>query len=167
MPLRPLRLLGTLLLMASLCATSAAPGAMAQEDGVTLDPGDPAAKEYSLPHAEARREASGAADARVSQGSAEAAIFGEGITPDAESQTGTSAGNGEATRRASGDDEGDAGAATASRPSDPGADQSAPQPTEAGGLGSTTALIGGGMVALLVAGIGGLALRAVRGPTDA
>lgn len=154
------RLLAPVLLGAALLLTASAPaGALAQEEGVTLDPGDPAAKEYSLPHAEARREASGSAGAPTQQGSADAELFGEGVSKDGEAKA--SGDGSSASGAADGTDASanpDASATTASAPA-PGDDE-----VEAGGFSSTTVLLGGAALALLAAAGGGFTLRALRGP---
>lgn len=53
---RSTALLGTT--AAAMALAFGAGPAHAQEDGVTIDTDSPAAKEYALPHEEARREAS-------------------------------------------------------------------------------------------------------------
>ena len=154
-----MRRLLTTFALALVAATAAAAPGYAQEDGVTLDPSDPAAKEYALPVEQARREASGAGDAPVAQGSRTAETFGVGVTPDADK--GKDKGEGNA--------EGDAKATTPAASSGDGdaASKPAPATQEASAeMGSTAVLIGGGLATLLIAGFGGFALRAVRGPTD-
>lgn len=170
MRLRRLRHLTSACATAVVLAASVAPAAIAQEEGVTLDPGDPAAKEYSLPHDEARREATGEATGPVTQGGSNAAPFGEGVTPDAggSSSSGSSekrSGDIEGRSRAEGN--GDSPASTTGAATDSGSPSGGAAQTQAGGMGSTGALIVGGGLALLVAGLGGLALRAIRGPADA
>lgn len=149
-----------------------APSALAQEDGVTLDPGAPSAKEYALPLESARRDLSGAGDAPVRQGARGAPMFGEGVsregeggratTPRHAAQRGTSAeskGSDDATAAAaSGSGDGGSGA-------EGSADRAAPgDPDDDLSLSSTGALLGGGGLVLVLAVLGGIALRAVRAP---
>jgi hypothetical protein len=138
---------------------AAATPAWAQEEGVTLDPGDPAAKEYALPHEQARREAGSDPTAPVEPGRRDSALFGEGVQPD-----------GGGRPSAEGDD---AGAAASSQTESSAASGSAsddagsPAPeTSTAGVSSTAALLGGGAGVLLLALLGGAGLRAVRGPRD-
>lgn len=170
MALRP-----TSLLVVALLGTSALPAAIApatvyaQEEGVTLDPGDPAANEYALPSEQARREASGATG-RVRQGGGNSALFGEGVSEDGDSAAATGTADAKSSAADSTDDSGAddrAGTPAATGNSSDG-NGSAATTTEAsaGGIGSTTALVGGAALALVAAGMGGLALRATRGPSD-
>ena len=55
----------------------AAPPAVAQQDGVFVDPDSPAGKEYAVPIDQARGDAAGGGDA----GPGEEPLFGEGIEP--------------------------------------------------------------------------------------
>jgi hypothetical protein len=55
----------------------AAPPAMAQQDGVFVDPDSPAGKEYAVPIDQARGDAAGGGDS----GSGEEPLFGAGIEP--------------------------------------------------------------------------------------
>src|SRR3712207_6668800 len=65
--------------MASVIAMLLAPaGALAQDDGVFIDPDSPSAKEYEIPTESARREASGR-KGKVKSGARDAPLFGEGI----------------------------------------------------------------------------------------
>jgi hypothetical protein len=71
--------------MASLAAIvllACAPGAAAQEPGVTLDPDSPSAKEYAIPLESARRGAEPGRErgASVEQGERGAPLFGAGIS---------------------------------------------------------------------------------------
>ncbi len=162
-----LRTLTTALATTAILATFASPIALAQEEGVTLDPSDPAAKEYALPHDEARRDASGEASGTVTQGGGGAAPFGEGVSRDSETETAAARGSKGAAAAGDAAAEREAPATTTGGATDtPGASDRPPAPTEAGGLNSTGALILGGGLALLVAGLGGFALRALRGPAN-
>ena len=59
-----------------------APSAFAQEEGVTLDPGSPTAKEYALPIEQARRDAGGEGGRATTQAGERAVpLFGEGVRP--------------------------------------------------------------------------------------
>ncbi len=66
-------------LLCLLLAAWAPPAAWAQEEGVTIDPGAPASKEYALPLDSAREAASGSSGG---PGKRSARRFGDGITPD-------------------------------------------------------------------------------------
>jgi len=136
-----------------------APSALAAEPGVTIDPGSPSAKEYALPVDSARRDASGQPAKAVTPGARDAPLFGEGIKPDKRGSggrvEGSSVGKGDKiadTNRGSIDA---SAAAPSARLSSSGDDDDA---------GSTTTLIAGGGGVLLLAILGGLGLRAVRGP---
>jgi hypothetical protein len=79
----------TLTILVSLA--TAAP-ALAQDEGITIDPDSPSAKEYAIPLERERRQAdpAGEADARIEQGTRSSPLFGEGIES-------TEGGNGEGT----------------------------------------------------------------------
>ncbi len=147
-----------------------APIAFSQEDGVTLDPGDPAAKEYALPHEEARREAGAAPNAPVEPGTRDSALFGAGVrpdgatTPEAPDAPTTDQGNEPTPTTVEGTGDTDGSTDDASEPS---AAASSSSSGGGSGIGATTALLGGGAAALFVALLGGLGLRAVRSPRDA
>ncbi len=66
---------------AALILAFIAPGAVAQEDGVFVDPDSPAGKEYVLPIDQARRDATGAG-ARSPVTGRPTPAFGEGVRPD-------------------------------------------------------------------------------------
>jgi hypothetical protein len=66
---------------AALILAFIAPGAVAQEDGVFVDPDSPAGKEYVLPIDQARRDATGAGGRSPVTGRPTPA-FGEGVRPD-------------------------------------------------------------------------------------
>lgn len=162
----------TLVALAS--ALSTAPVTFAQEEGVTLDPGDPAAKEYALPHEEARREAGDSPDTKVQPGSRDSSLFGEGVTPE------PSKGN---AKRSGAAGDADADSKPASKPkSESKDDASATSPSRealaalgqsgdggsggdsGSGPGASVALVGGGAAVLFAVLLGGFGLRAVRGP---
>ncbi|MDQ3632382.1 MAG: LPXTG cell wall anchor domain-containing protein [Actinomycetota bacterium] len=71
------------LLVCILLVLCAPPTAWAQEEGVTIDPGAPASKEYALPLETARKAASGSATGPAKRAAERSAQrFGDGITPD-------------------------------------------------------------------------------------
>lgn len=137
--------------------------ASAQEDGVTIDGDAPAAKEYALPHEEARREAAGGSTAQL--GARDSAKFGEGLGDE-------SAAGGAAASVSIRPNPADAGkrAATAARSADAAqaaaaaatAKQLAAAGVEDDGPSGTAVLIGGGALALIAVLVGGFGLRAVR-----
>ncbi len=72
------------ILAAVVCAVAAgfmAPAALAQDEGVFVDPGSPSGKEYALPLDTARREADPTRDpdAPVRAGSRSSPLFGSGV----------------------------------------------------------------------------------------
>lgn len=175
----PTRTLGVACVAATLALVAPGPVA-AQEDGVTLDNDAPAAQEYALPHQQARRDAEGSGKTSSTQGSRDAKPFGEGVSDDnasGRSPTGGSSGGsstGDSSSGSSGDDDDQAGDATPAPLGDDEASSAARESGEdaesvnvSGGIGSTTALLGGAAFVLLAGGIGGFALRSVRGRDDA
>lgn len=180
-----------MILLSVVAATGSASVAFAQEEGVTLDPGDPAAKEYALPHEEARRETGDSPKAPVKQGSRDSAMFGEGVTPDAsaadsastsdaakalaakkkaEAQKKRAAAKKRAERKALEAKRERAKAAAALEETAPTTPQQASFPTtdddDDSGPSSTAVLLGGGAAVLFAVLLGGLGLRAVRSPRD-
>lgn len=165
-----MRRLGPISLLLATLAISAAPtGAMGQEDGVTLDPGDPAAKEYALPTEEARRETSKGTGAAIEHGANDSALFGEGVSrdDDATKQAGATNRSG---KTGDGADEPDAttpaSAATGSGGGGTGGPNEPDEASLSGGPSSGLVLAGGGLLVLAAAGVGGFALRALRSPAD-
>ncbi len=73
-----------LITMAGTVPLLVAPGAPAQERGVTIDPNSPAGREYAIPFAEARNEANpgnrGSGDSGPGGSAAAAPAFGAGIS---------------------------------------------------------------------------------------
>jgi len=67
--------------VAVLVSLAIAAPSLAQDEGVTIDPDSPSAKEYAIPLERERRQADPAreADARIEQGSRSSPLFGEGI----------------------------------------------------------------------------------------
>lgn len=170
-----------LFLITVAAVVAAAPAvAVAAEDGVTIDPGSPSAKEYALPLETARRDATGDSDKPVSPGARTSEPFGVGVGPDsqsaapssttgsgstsssgskdASSSKSSSPGSAAKTDAAAAGDTGKASATTGERASSSG------PVTEAqdSGVGSSTALVGGGLGVLLLVAVGGAALRATR-----
>jgi len=84
-----------------LSLATAAP-AVAQDEGVTIDPNSPSAKEYAIPLENERRQAdpTQAAGGRIQQGSRSSPLFGEGIEPTG--RDGTTQGGGGAAASGSG-----------------------------------------------------------------
>ena len=67
--------------------------ALAQGDGVTIDPDSPSGREYAIPLEDARRDAGSAGrGGKVRRGERTAPLFGEGIEPSAQSAQGGSPG---------------------------------------------------------------------------
>ena len=125
--------------------------AWAQEDGVFVDPDSPAAKEYALPLEQARREAGGGSQGA---GADAAPLFGEGVKPSGNAAT------------ARGGDDGERSTAAGETPPEAGGERSPRRDVLPGvslssgddGNGALALLLGGAGV-LLLAGLGGFALR--------
>lgn len=155
-------------LLAAILAMAGPAAALGQEEGVTLDPGDPAAKEYSLPTEEARRETSEGTGAAVRHGANDSALFGEGVSRDDDAPN---SGSGTAASSDAGDEAGNTDEATpAATGTDgargSGAEAQLQQASVSEGPSSALVLGGGGLLVLAAAGIGGLVLRQTRGPAD-
>ncbi|MBJ7470590.1 MAG: hypothetical protein JHD16_04785 [Solirubrobacteraceae bacterium] len=161
-----MRVVSRTLVLALAASSIFASHATAQEDGVTLDPRDPAAKEYALPVESARRDASGEEASGVQHGSADSAPFGAGVTASGAPASGSAAGDDSASGAAATDVAGapNAGVTSESGTGSTTVPGATPVNASADGPGSTATLLGGGLAALLIVGIGGLALRATRGP---
>jgi len=135
-----------------------APPAMAQDDDVIVDPGSPSGKEYALPVDSARKQAS--KDAKNSSSKAQPApLFGEGVGDDAATSTSASAPSGSG---GSGGDGADGTRSTADGSRAPDAPRAGPGTAT---LKSQAAAPGGGigLVAIIGAGLGVLALGAAIG----
>lgn len=156
------------LALAIACPLAPAQAASGLEPGVHVDPGSPAAKEYALPLNQARQTGS----TSPSQPGSEGALFGAGIKPPGSGgpphmgkRGGHGPGGGGSQTAAGG------GGATASTSSGAEAALSAAAlraeraqgPT---GDGSLLALLGGGVVVLVLGGFGGTVLRHNRRPTS-
>lgn len=151
--------------IAALTLALTAPAAVAQEEGVTVDPGSPSGKEYALPIDKARRDATGGGGRSSTPGRPTPA-FGEGVRPDRESGPG---GAEESTsRRSRGADGTQAAAPTTTSAQRAKERDDIDRAIVRAGLGDRGA--GQGSLALLAGGIGvmvlglsvGLALRRSR-----
>lgn len=144
-------------LLAALGVLGGAGPAAAQSDGVVVDPESPAGKEYALPLDKARQDAAPAPGAGTT-GEEETPLFGAGISKRNSAEDGGgdkgdgSDGGGQADGRGGGEDVGGA------------AERSVTAAASASGSGLSsgwlTALVAMGV--LLVGGIVGLSLRALR-----
>lgn len=172
--------------MAVVFVASGPAGARAAQDGVTIDRGSPAAKEYALPIEKARRDANdGGRDRRTTPGEQSAPLFGRGI-----SSRSTPASSSTPSGQARGAASGDAGAG---RKRPPGGRRNAAtrseKPTDidsedrridaavtgvggggpggggAGGLDGALVLLLGGAAVALIGGLGGLLARRRPTPT--
>jgi hypothetical protein len=140
----------------------AAPPAVAQQDGVFVDPDSPAGKEYAVPIDQARGDAAGGGDA----GPGEEPLFGEGIEPPS-GDSGNVQGS-EGTQDSGGPGEKEEGSREKGADSRPGegsgssvdVGQSSAAIEAAAADGSNGLLSAGIAAAVLIAGlIGGLGLR--------
>jgi hypothetical protein len=156
---------------------ASAQAATGLEPGVHVDPGSPAAKEYALPLNQARQTGSGA----PSQPGTESTLFGVGIKPPGSGGPGA-AGKGPHGGHSPGGHVAQGAGASAQT--------GAPSATSGASLGSSTeavlsaaalraaraqgptgdgsllALLGGGVVVLVLGGFGGTVLRHNRRPTS-
>lgn len=146
-----------------------APPAIAAGNGVHVDPGSPAGKQYAIPIPTARSEAAGGQGAT---GSANPPLFGVGVTPGgAAASAGASSGGAttgtRAARKTGGRFNGrrGAGAASTRQAKQSGAQaagvrarDAASQSNAVGGT-SWLPLLGGGALVLLIGGGGGFLLR--------
>ncbi len=145
---------GALATLALSCLALSAP-ALGLEPGVHVDPGSPAAKQYSLPLNQARQTGAGPAG---HEGSSANVPFGAGIKPPG---TGGSSHSGTGAGQA-------VGRSGASRPNaiNTAGRQSTLPPavlrassSQAGGDDSTLALLGGAVAILILGAFGGTLLR--------
>ena len=148
----------------------ALPGtALAQDDGVTVDPDSPTAKEYAIPLDSARREAAPATRSTATP------LFGEGVTPDPEeNSTGSAAGQEDDGNGSTGD--GRSGSTPAKRSTPASGESAQDQPVldvvaqaasrpGAPSDGGATMLVAGGGIALVAAAAGaGFMARRRRDP---
>ncbi|MCW3067843.1 MAG: hypothetical protein JWL67_468 [Solirubrobacterales bacterium] len=149
------------------------PAAFALEPGVHVDPGSPAAKEYSLPLTQARQTGSTSSPQQGSEGN----LFGAGIKPPG---TGGGHGSGKGATHspatpggsvaspgaasAAGSGAGGGAGAGAPPPSPQAVLRAAREQGSSGGGGSTIALIGGAVAILVLGAFGGTILRHSRRP---
>lgn len=136
------------------------PGALAQDDGVTIDPDSPTAKEYAIPLESARR------DAAPGRETSEPPLFGEGVTPESDGDAQPASGGPGSSRepgkprRASRDSGDDASNGDALTPSALKAvAEAAERPGAPGGGGSTLLVIGAGIALVAAAAGAGLIAR--------
>lgn len=158
-------------------AAASAHAASGLEPGVHVDPGSPAAKEYSLPLDQARQVgARSSSSGATSPQSPEGALFGAGIKPPGSgggSHTPAAAPGASGAPSAqghSGSTHGSGGPAQAGGA--PGPQQllaqtvlRAERDQGSGGGGSTLALLGGAVAVIVLGGLGGTVLRHSRRPT--
>jgi hypothetical protein len=162
----------TVATLAASCAMPLAQPAAALEPGVHVDPGSPAAKEYSLPVGQARRtgserESSASSPAQEAAEAASEPLFGGGITP-------PSSGGGAAGGGSGAGSGGPAGHGPLA--SHAGAQQNRPSPAfvqrvadgraSSGGGSSDLVLLAGGVAMLALGAFGGVVLRHSRRPTS-
>jgi hypothetical protein len=93
----------SLLAVALLLALVAPSSALAQEEGVTVDPGSPAEKEYAIPLVKERRDASESGPKRrVRKNDRSAPLFGAGVEPES-TPSGSGSGSGSSETSADND----------------------------------------------------------------
>jgi hypothetical protein len=162
-------------LVAALGLTTAGPALAAPGNGVHVDPGSPAGKQYAIPIPSARSEAAGQSGSSGSS-SSNPPLFGVGVTPGG-AATGVAAGvsgstgragtgKGTPRTRASGRDRraGTAGGSatqSGASPTASGQGKTARRTAESNSVGGTSwlPLLGGGALVLLVGCGGGFFLR--------
>jgi hypothetical protein len=141
-----------------------APSALAQGDGVYVDPNSPTGKQYKLPIESARQQANPKGDGKLvppgarPAGTTAAPLFGAGITP-ASAHVATKSGQ---KRHASGNSSPKSSSTTSESSTTPlkAAIQNPGAPS--GGIGAPLLFAGGAAVLLLVATLVGLLLRRRR-----
>ena len=143
--------------LAALGLLIAAGDAAAQSEGVFVDPDTPAGKEYALPLDKAREDAAPDSGAQASE-SGDTELFGAGIS---KRDGGGGKGDGQTGGAAAGD-RGDDGKQTGGSRSDTARSVATAAASSGSGISSgwLTVLIAAGV--LLVGGIAGLSLRALR-----
>jgi hypothetical protein len=155
------------------CPVATAQAATGLEPGVHIDPGSPAAKEYALPLNQARQ--TGAPSA--SQPGAEGALFGAGIKPPGSGGPPRTGHHGSPGPGAGGAQPGSSGTGATASAATPGTSAGLDGALSAAALraaraqsptgdGSLLALLGGGVVVLVLGGFGGTVLRHSRRPTS-
>jgi hypothetical protein len=137
----------------------------AQDDGVHIDPGSPAATEYALPLDSARGVGAGAEGASAAAVGAKQEAFGSGITPRADAKAGSRSPGGSTAQSGSG---GSGGPTRTGGGDGDGTGAGANLPTSSVGDGDGTALLyslGGADVVLAAGGLVALTLRRRQSPT--
>jgi hypothetical protein len=133
--------------------------ALAQEDGVTIDPDSPSGKEYAIPLEQARRNAgAGGPPARVRPGERSAELFGAGVGDEVGGSARPAEGGGSTANRSPSPVGGEAGDGSSATPGGAASDpvvQGAP--AASAGVDSADALVVGAV------GLGALAFGAVAG----
>ncbi|MGH2910839.1 MAG: hypothetical protein ACRDJ3_00015 [Solirubrobacteraceae bacterium] len=132
---------------------------MALEPGVHVDPGSPAAKEYALPLNQARQTGQGSA----ARGGSSGGLFGAGISP-ASSRAGSSRVVGHEDGSGPVGDAGVRGRRTPTPFTPPATAPRTParQGSSRGNAGSSVALLGGGVLVLVLGAFLGVVLRGRR-----
>ncbi|HEY4427083.1 MAG TPA: hypothetical protein VGN08_02660 [Solirubrobacteraceae bacterium] len=161
----------TLAVIALCCDAASAQAASGLEPGVHVDPGSPAAKEYSLPLNQARGTGSAPNATSSPQANSEGSLFGAGIKPPGSggpsSGSRAAANGGGATAGSHG--AGSSAGAKSGSSSQPGLPQAvlraARDQGSSGTDGSTLALLGGAVAILVLGGFGGTVLRHSRRAT--
>jgi hypothetical protein len=158
---------GMLVVLAFGCSTASAHGGTAGGSGVHIDPGSPAAKEYAIPLSQARQIGSGSS----SSASSTATAFGAGIKPPA---SGSSSRSGLGSRDSKARHRGRSSRVGARKHTATVSSPAATVPAavleassthaSSGGSGSILALLGGGVLILVLGGLGGTVLRRARRP---
>jgi hypothetical protein len=157
-------------MLAGASLATAGPAAAAPGNGVHVDPGSPAGKQYAIPIPSARSQTSGQAGGA---GSANPPLFGVGVTPDATVATGgASAAPATAGQRTSPRSAGTAAQAADNKSRRQAARHGSTAPpttgrtgrppsAESSAVGGTSwlPLLGGGALVLLIGGGGGFLLR--------
>jgi hypothetical protein len=143
--------------------------AVAQSDGVFVDPDSPTGKQYQLPLESARRQADPSSDGRIAppgarpSGTGPAALFGEGIATASRAGKPSSSGGSGGKSKPGGTAGGSNGSTSA-----PTTDSGSSNPVQAavsnpgapsGGVGSTLLIAAGGGLVLLIGGLAGFVIR--------
>jgi hypothetical protein len=160
--------------LALACPIASAQAATGLEPGVHIDPGSPAAKEYALPLNQARQTG---APSPSSQPGGEGTLFGAGIKPPGSGgpgATGTGPRGGHSPAARGGQAGGTTGGAGAPAGGATGTSDAtlsvaalrAAREQGPTGDGSLLALLGGGVVVLVLGGFGGTVLRHNRRPAS-
>jgi hypothetical protein len=156
--------------MALALSPTAAQATTGLEPGVHIDPGSPAAKEYVIPLAQATQ----IGNAGSSSNGSSAPLFGAGIGPrgpggsSSSSSSDRSGSRGSGAAKAKGQPPASAPsktAATNGQESLPSSLLASSSRASGSGDGSILALVGGGVLILILGGIGGTVFRRTHHPT--